>query len=436
LSEIATADHSVDHLVFPHWCILVRPFPDELAQGYGERLALLNDCDSLDIFISRVGSEAAWATRVPKVTFLATASGLTTQTFVREHTLTPFFRAFASDDRTYAHGADNENHLRYEAMRVPATSKYCHDCWIEDCQSPLAGYPFLRRSHLVPGVRQCSKHDRALARATPAILRAYLSGESVTPVEPPSIDESPALIRYEQLAMQFLERSAPIPLSWLHNALNRQRHKLGLRLRGKPDGRPVVSDLVFRLVPIEWLLQNITGSDQKEPDEYFDVLDRTTRRGSTKPIPAAIIVLATVFEDTDDALNSVLAANGPPNLVSRQVAVPGIGDDQILAAYISSGYRYAEAATSIGTSRVPFRMRCNAMSLPPSSLMSVQANRLSHAEFLQGKTIAEACAIHGAKPDHVEAIQRFNTYVVRRAVLAEFQRYRRENRQTSGAVAQ
>ena len=419
--ETTAVEQLADQLVFPTWCILIRPFPDELAQSYGERLALLNDCDSIDMFIRRVGSEAAWATRVPKVTFLAAASGLPLPRFVREHTLTPFFRAFALDDRTYAHGADNENHLRYEAMRVPATLNYCHDCWIEDCQSPLAGYPFLRRSDQVPGVLKCSKHDRALAPATPAIRHAYLSGASITPVEPPSI-ESPVLIRYEQLVMQFLERSTPLPFSRLHNALNHQCRKLGLRLSGKPDGRPVVSDLVFRIVPKEWLLQNIAGADQKQADAYFEVLDRMTRRGTTKPIPAAMIVLATVFEDTDDALNAVLEASDRPKPVPRQDALAGVTDDEILAAYISSGFRYADAAASIGASRTPFRARCNAMSLPPSSLLSVSANRLAHAGFLEGQSIAEACSIHGAKPDDVEAIQRFNTYPIRRALLAELRK--------------
>lgn len=99
---------------------LIRPeiLPDEIAQSYANRLVLVNGGETLEELMDRLSEFTTPQKNVPKVVFLAWAAGLELDEFVRLHTLTPFQRAFAVPGRCHAHGANLENHLRHETLRI------------------------------------------------------------------------------------------------------------------------------------------------------------------------------------------------------------------------------------------------------------------------------------------------------------------------------
>jgi hypothetical protein len=136
--------------------------PDELADTYFDAIVTANDHQSRSESIAELSRIDPDLGTLPIPVLLARICSMPVVDLVRFHCLTPFQRAFVlSKTGQYAHGSDVGGHLRSGVMRSLRNSLYlCKACADEDRR--FWGRSYWRRSHQVPGIDRCDKHELPL----------------------------------------------------------------------------------------------------------------------------------------------------------------------------------------------------------------------------------------------------------------------------------
>lgn len=202
-------------------------------------------------------------------------------------------------------------------MRFPRKSLFlCKACGDEDRR--VWGRSYWRRSHQVPGIEWCDKHELPLYEAprNPLQLDPSSYTDVVKRVTNDPYPRSEVVRRYIDLAGLVLTLAEPIPVSILQDVVRRALRGTDIRssVKGK---RPPISDYTREVCPREWLNRLIPRIADKEPREYFPSIDNAAH-GTGPTQPGALLALALLYEDVDQCSNLLLRTR------SSKGAAPGL----------------------------------------------------------------------------------------------------------------
>jgi hypothetical protein len=309
--------------------------PDEIAPGYLGRLRAINGYRSSEEMVRALrryfGEQDSGS---PVAFLLARALQMPTEAFCRQHTMLPFARAVTGNQPDMKHGAaGSEGIVRLGGMSTPQPGVcLCGSCVIEDID--FWGEAYFRRSHQLPGVPWCEKHQEPLFRV------AEKGGFDFSPLEllgrtdkeqksfSASILDNPAITRYAAIAAHWLFCDRPIPPHQILPPLHKRAKLLGLRI-GIAGRKKSLSDHAMAVFPSNWLAGIFPGLLSKRHCETYHPLEFALRNASTSGRSASYaLALAMLFDTVDGALNEIKHVIPIPHVkaISEKSAASQVSD--------------------------------------------------------------------------------------------------------------
>lgn len=298
-------------VLFPPWFFRALPFPDELAFSYQITLVYSNGYSCWNELVKRLGSNNNQETQLSTIQILSECCSMSVPDFVCHHTIRPFARAFTHihQRQPIPHGCEESDHLRRSLLRLARKELYvCPACAQEDRLS--AGRSYWRRSHQIPGVDWCPKHevgllycDQSNARHEPldVIEQAIVCTDSPYPVC------GSVARRYAELVGFVLEKNLPFPMTNLKRLVRERMKNAGLS-RSRWERGPLLSDFVLAQSPNDWLMRLGLNANRKHAHSVIcninGIVDSTPSLQTV-----CLLALAVLYSDPKDALNELYKAN-------------------------------------------------------------------------------------------------------------------------------
>ncbi|MBX3647956.1 MAG: TniQ family protein [Rhodocyclaceae bacterium] len=281
--------------------LIPKTLPDELIHGYVGRLKALNVIRTSVQLFESLRQDFCSKQGAHKVQnrpmYLAAASGLSPRDIVKSHSLIPFLRAVA---REYSSPEENASEKLVSPFSLCSLQPYlCPDCVEEDLA--FWGFTYWRRSHQLPGIEICLKHDRPLMRMpyssgfddppNPLLAKSNKFGQSIL--------KNGLMRRYAEIALEFLERDQPVSSAKAYAKIGERAHKLRIRLKSKGPGQHLYERAV-ELVPKGWLISLFPEAGDDRLQSCFPRHRVNAHEGKLPVIYAH--ALATLFDSSDEAL--------------------------------------------------------------------------------------------------------------------------------------
>lgn len=388
--------------------------PDELAKGYLGRFKACNGYltmpKAVDALRNRYGGNGE-SGLLPLPYALATATGLASEEFCRQHTMLPLSRAVTNFMPEVTNGAPGAVQTMPHGMSTPDNSaRWCRSCVLEDLD--FWGYAYYRRSHQLPGITCCTKHremlmgapTRAAFDVQPEILAAT---EFHQEIEPSILDHS-VVSRYITIVESWLTAAQPIPLPNMLMVLVEQAKAVGVR-RSRIGNKTLLSDLALDTCPRPWLELLVPNMKSKERNVFLSPLDHVfnTQSGALKSAYYAL-ALALLFDTAEEALNSVRVGGHtavpvrkpPKRMVEGFWSSPGFVEH-----YVECGGSPIKIAKSLQMDDRYIGKMMQKNGFPALSQVG-QPELQALIDFQQGVKLADACHGHGVDIQSVEDLIR------------------------------
>lgn len=293
----------------------LQPMPDEIATSYLGRLmrmnALKGERNALQFMSRSLELPQANQKMRPTVQILSAMARMNVDQFVRQHTLIPLRRGITSYLEDIEHGgAGCEGIVRHTGVRNLREGLYlCPACVRSDVMS--VGHSYWRRAHQIPGVAWCAKHDEPLVHvATGSFLmapsNAIADGIAADSQWCATLRRNAHVRTYLSVVDGLMETSRPYPVSKVQKLLAERARALGLQTYSPSRGeaiRPLLSDLILKYMPGDWLATVLPGLATKRPGQYLPQVDGMLYlKRSSAAATVYALACAVLFDSADAAL--------------------------------------------------------------------------------------------------------------------------------------
>jgi len=406
---------------------ICKPLPDELLQGWQGRMQSINpqlDDKSVALLIAAVighGDNADPA----KADFIEQAAvilGMSRDSLIKHHTLTPFFSALEGL-RPSKLGTKSVDHRKAYERQAPFRlgsrfPRYCRQCAQEEYKQK--GYSFWHRPHQLPGMLWCATHGTPLALAPRqnafeqqphAVTDSFIDGrlESVTD------DQVIVLRRYAQIADEVLRLAPAIDNVAASKILGEGARAADLRV-SKQGVRPTVSSQLVRLLPDWWLAETLPRISWA-PDKYISTIDAACTPSATRYTTATLCLLAALlYEDTSTTTARIL---GPVDIApDRTRGFDYWASRAILDEYIAQKGVVSRVAERLGLPHSTVGIGLLNQGLPGLGKMKSSSALMAVHAFLEGQSFAEAISRTKADTAEIEDLLRAAGYRLKTALDA------------------
>ncbi len=348
------------------------PLPDELAAGHLGRVYTINGISKKDRVSCTIHKLVGDEGRAYSET-LALLAGLPFSQYLFHHTLLPFYRAIQVG-QAMKWGMFNEKHIaRASGHRTnPFGAIICPLCIDEDIS--FWGFSYWRRSHQLPGMCACQKHQTPLLRtALEAPIKllpqdALVEAERLSPELYKSAIENPTIRRYSEICLEFLSRERSITTAQMVSCLQQRARQLQVRSRAGVIGLHL-HDIAKRQASGEWLTAHFPHIEKNGSSSS---LSRTyTSQKTAYATTYYALALALLYDSTDDAFSD-LEAHGELNQAINLESAPQAIHSEV------GNESYGNLQRALG-------------------------------EFLRGTPADQACRLHGTEPYILERVLRVAT---------------------------
>ncbi len=372
------------------------PFPDELARGVKGRLMRLNGFDRECItnsILDRLYREANPDDRTRRIPIetLAFAVGMDRQSFLCQHTMLPYRRAFATLAWDEAHGSDGDPGWRVPTVLQPERSAafLCASCVEEDLN--FHGVSYWRREHQFPGRWWCGKHDRVLSfvegRDPFLAPPAHLLGSAKQPNArlADKARRNRFVERVGHLQSELVQRRRPLSAEAVQRFLQQlcKREKLTY---GRTGGARHVSGELRRAFGDQWL-QDVARVQDRRRDLGAYALN-------LKDMPScalALAAMAVLVGEAEDAMLVLLAA-GVARPAEKRQTVRKLNADVLRRLYIKHCGVHKKVADNMGVFPASVKYRLDRLGLPTLTGASLAQLRRDLSAFATaGEALAVAC---------------------------------------------
>lgn len=383
-----------DHRAARYRCS--RPQPTETAESVLARNARFR---GLSHFTMLPGLDVKRHKGIGKIQAISKLTGISVQDLLRNHTCAPYQQAF-SLRRHATTDVVNPNLPFLEDMNrgrtlISARPRFCPDCVAEDIE--WFKYTIWRRHHQILGVDTCCKHLQPL-------LTANVDPHLDLPGDGDCAERS-HLARWEghdtafakafaAIALDLLDRRAPLPLKGIADALLLRVHERGLvGTLDKKTVRLTTGDLIYKRDPAEvrWIEKLISEASVKADDPRRFINNAVSAHHSNT---AALIISALLLtESPDEASRLISNPSGRSQPKYRQIS-----DGDFHGLYGIHSGRIERIARSTGIHDTLIKKRATELGLPPCGRLTksdAEALRLIRSGETFDAAVAQASAHHG-----------------------------------------
>lgn len=400
------------------WTIL----PDEPARAYVWRLRTDNVLSSREDFTSGLGSVELASQKgnsvADRTAELLRSLEMSGSELVCGHSLVPVSKCVSTFNTNAPTRPDfgDEWYLGF-ALWTGGSARLCRDCVAEDLS--YWGISYWRRSHQLPGVTWCTKHQRPLSESGHHHPFAQSPRVALNDaVDLPTRDcdvaiKSEVVRRYASILEGLLESAkGPVHSACAAHVIRTQAAAEGLRVMPWRQAR-YLSDAAMQRVPKRWLAENFPASQSKRPREFASWIDQAGH-ARTKPVGATTfaLALAILWPDPDDALSTFLGANqsSQESVRQRRKGVE-LSDHAMRDLWLRHKGRHLRIAQETGQCHKQVRARFTEAGLVAVGRTGFDRIEAARERFLRGESIAAASHAEGVGAEAVEALIRARTYV-------------------------
>jgi len=289
--------------------------PDELYDGYFERFIFCNgfeNAESAKKFLKEnVKKQYPDLKFFTTLWFFAQIFKTNVSTFMHQHTLMPLARSFLFPPKAYP--TEEEYVYRtFQRNAVPSVSGYyciCRKCVLEDIS--YWGFSYWRRSHALPGMELCLKHNSNLeaAKERDAYQKTplyFVKNNLTYEIEECAVfNQNPFLQRYAQLLSDFFDLDFPLDINLTKSVINEKLTSI-TNPTNEFNIYQDIHKIMNKELPSKWIekyfpaLINTGNYRGSKSEGYFINILYGTTFGRT--LINHLLMLAVIFEDTDEAL--------------------------------------------------------------------------------------------------------------------------------------
>jgi len=300
------------------------PLPDELANGYTERLLRLNGYSGATCK-SRAFSESNFRKVLPQLSWiekLARFVGQSPEQFRHQHTMLPFNGAVRAKDLIrWSMSSPQRSPFHYSAGKLnPLGMLACPQCAKED--TAFWGVSYWRRSHQLTGVVWCAKHEAPLMLCDPSAASS-LPSEALSrakPLDRKLVTQAMANVtvrKYAEMCASFLANSRSLSTHQVVHCLQARAATLGIRAHSGVRSSHI-SRVALQATEGPWQQMFFPDLARAREGAFVDSIDRTySSRNVAYKAPAYAMAFAVFYDSAEDAFadldaSSALLSPGRP----------------------------------------------------------------------------------------------------------------------------
>jgi hypothetical protein len=412
--------------------MLIRPslLPDEMDRGYLGRVEKWNGYEglkdkkaTLETMRDWLGEEINPAPGETGATIklLSRVAGVEIEQFVADHTLLSWRRAITPYKTHVEHGsAAEESILSNTGFRVSRPGAvFCKDC-IQDDQETL-GFSYWRRSHQLPGKCLCEKHQTPLYMVRDEwafLLAPAFWYDHPKTHEIPSLGLAhPFVAKFYAIAAMLSSRSIPLSTRIIRRVMAQRGREMNLQCNADDVRRPLLSDLIARTFPADWLEDVFPPAKKNRPGKLFNQLDGVFYfANGPSSVEAYFLALAVLFDTTEDIAKAIDIEGAKPHRARARKPHPEA--DTLLQAYLAQKGSHAGVAKQCEASIFVVTQLLNKMGLPNLVVGRSRSSVLEacRAFYVEKCGFAESAARGGISVKQLEAVLRVASPELMRAV--------------------
>lgn len=296
--------------------LLIPPEDDELAISHAHRLAKVNDLPGSNLpatLRALVPDSVQRPDRnLPLASALAILGGMQPGEYLQRHTAIPVLRFATWPSEIAPHSQTRTEIVRSFAMKVPRESGLiCPDC--VEAQTREMGFSWYRRRHHMFGVDWCADHGTPLLEVSDPKPLSKLPAEwlqsgklTALPNCTGNLENAPDFVRrLVEVSAKAYSLTAPVSDLLLKCLCSVRAKSMGLKLFNS-ENKPTLSDKVLQLAPLPWVKTHLYRLEIKTPGDYFSEVDDLLFAQTHATAQAALLGLATLFEDPVDRLERLV----------------------------------------------------------------------------------------------------------------------------------
>jgi hypothetical protein len=397
--------------------MLIRPslLPDEMDRGYLGRVKKWNwhstKQETLEAMREWLGEQPnpAPGEYGATILLLSRVADVALEQFVAEHTTLPWRRAITPHKTNIEHGSTtDEGILTVSGIRlVRPGAVFCRDCIQEDQET--LGFSYWRRSHQLPGKCLCEKHQTPLQLVHDewAFLRepAYWVDHAKTHEIPRMGIDCPCVDKFHAIAAMLSARSMPLSTRIIRRVMSQRGREMNLQCHADDVRRPLLSDLIARTFPADWLEDVFPPAKNNHPGKLFNQLDGVFYfANGASSVEAYFLALAVLFDSIEDIARAIDIEGAKPHRVRARKPHPDA--DMLLQAYLAQKGSHAGVAKQCETSIFVVTQLLNKMGLPNLVVGRSRSSVLEacRAFYVEKCGFVEAAARGGISVKQFEAV--------------------------------
>lgn len=299
--------------------IMPTPLPDELAQSNALRTAILNGFErTADVFQYLRGRhtdmQMHYKGRLPIVALLAAELQQEPSEYARMHTMLCFRKAITAHLQHMSHGdiTDEKIIRRLGLLFIRQNAYFCTRCVQEDLA--FWGFSFWRRTHQLPGLDWCIKHECPLHKTSHHSTLTHLPEGLIKETQPENADSVEEALnntyirKYAELCCDLNDLKRPIERGPLIDSLRKRAKELNLKIE-RYDTKQSISSYAKQLLPASWLRKHYPKILLDKASEALD-FNRTLGISHTpcKTIEYAL-AMTILFDDPTETLARLMSSH-------------------------------------------------------------------------------------------------------------------------------
>lgn len=355
---------------------------DELWEGYYGRFGTFNGVSSkidtgkmLHDYFRKTPAETS------PISMLAELLQFDIEFFVNNHSLIPITKYV--EIKNPADNKVDERSLRLLGSKtIKHWGCFCEECVKEDIN--YLGFSFWRRSHQLPGIDWCQKHQIPLCESLikdnffqqPAF---HLANKNYKKADISLSIENTSVLKYVQAIQNVFELSKP--LQYLDVALEKKLKTLKSQVP-KNCNSGKLSTIILRDFPHEWLKKHFSSLNSLFYSEYHfshDEIDYYHKKNH--PYPYLLLVAAAIYKNADYAILEI--SKYKPN--DPTAIKPEFSKHDLINAYIEHRGNIEFIANAMNRSYRDMMARISRMNLPTREIN--KETFIAVENFYQGENI-------------------------------------------------
>jgi hypothetical protein len=367
--------------------------PDEFYPGYHKRLLDVNgfrDKKAVNEILAEnfLDSHLSNSHSFFQIAFLLK---IDPENLIRGHTLIPILGGFRTNK------IDKDRHLIFWNRLVKQSPCFCKECIKEDIN--YWGFSYWRKSHQLPGVDLCTKHNSPLimihmSRNPYQLPENYLS---INQIEIGSTDTDQLrnihIKRFNQLLQDYCDRQYYLDPRTVSQLLRQQAVELNFHRILSFTGKEILREIIFRKFPRSWICKHFPGLKEMDARHFHEIFFPVNNPKVLNTFLATVIL----FPDEENILSYLID--------HKFVPTSNITDSELTKTYFKCKGNVPNVARLLGLRQCKltdrfYKLGCPSLEkLSPTTLIALK-------RFYIGVTLPNILNIEGLDIDEFSNILR------------------------------